>query len=81
MGSIGPSAIQRLPFIPLPEVTSWWKIIPRRDEIKDEVEMWFRQQANLQAVTPKCLGRPPVDRDQRNAHPGFREYLNSCDYF
>ncbi|GFV46434.1 hypothetical protein TNCV_3233231 [Trichonephila clavipes] len=36
MGSIGPSAIQpgpcaqRLPFIPLPVVTSWWKIIPRR---------------------------------------------------
>ncbi|GFU78112.1 hypothetical protein TNCV_3284381 [Trichonephila clavipes] len=35
-GSIGPSAIQpgpcaqRLPFIPLSEVTSWWKIIPRR---------------------------------------------------
>ncbi|GFV95630.1 histone-lysine N-methyltransferase SETMAR [Trichonephila clavipes] len=36
MGSIGQSAIQpgtcaqRLPFIPLPEVTSWRKIIPRR---------------------------------------------------
>ncbi|GFU15389.1 hypothetical protein TNCV_1045891 [Trichonephila clavipes] len=24
------------------------------------------------AVTPKCLGGPPVDRDQRNAHPGAR---------
>ncbi|GFS89697.1 hypothetical protein TNCV_3787371 [Trichonephila clavipes] len=23
-------------------------------------------------VTPKCLGRPPVDRDRRNAHPGFK---------
>ncbi|GFX26266.1 hypothetical protein TNCV_948661 [Trichonephila clavipes] len=22
------------------------------------------------AVTPKCLGGPPVDRDRRNAHPG-----------
>ncbi|GFT00650.1 hypothetical protein TNCV_141941 [Trichonephila clavipes] len=23
------------------------------------------------AVTPKCLGCPPVDRDRRNAHPGL----------
>ncbi|GFV82157.1 uncharacterized protein TNCV_2790551 [Trichonephila clavipes] len=44
MGSFGPSAIQpgpcaqRLLFIPLPEVTSWWKSLHDNDEIKDEVE-------------------------------------------
>ncbi|GFW67737.1 hypothetical protein TNCV_3870681 [Trichonephila clavipes] len=27
----------------------------------------------VKAVTPKCLGGPPVDRDRRNAYPGFRE--------
>ncbi|GFX81750.1 histone-lysine N-methyltransferase SETMAR [Trichonephila clavipes] len=25
------------------------------------------------AVTPKCLGGPPVDCDRRNAHPGLKE--------
>ncbi|GFT95785.1 putative LOC101896122 [Trichonephila clavipes] len=28
----------------------------------------------MQAVTPKCLGCPPVDCDRRNAHLGIRIY-------
>ncbi|GFT09610.1 hypothetical protein TNCV_4947821 [Trichonephila clavipes] len=30
------------------------------------------QTPNLRAVTPKCLGGPPDDRDRRNAHPCLR---------
>ncbi|GFV36101.1 hypothetical protein TNCV_346171 [Trichonephila clavipes] len=26
------------------------------------------------AVTPKCLGGPPVDRDRRNAHTGSKPF-------
>ncbi|GFW46445.1 hypothetical protein TNCV_4811331 [Trichonephila clavipes] len=33
----------------------------------------YRQEGVTQSVvTPKCLGGPPVDRDQRNAHPGCK---------
>ncbi|GFV40208.1 hypothetical protein TNCV_3823081 [Trichonephila clavipes] len=28
--------------------------------------------ANHQAVTPKCLGNPPVDHDRLNAQPGHQ---------
>ncbi|GFW73787.1 hypothetical protein TNCV_1542411 [Trichonephila clavipes] len=34
--------------------------------------------ANLQAVTPKCLGGLSVDRDRHNAHLGSR---NPSGYF
>ncbi|GFX17606.1 down syndrome cell adhesion molecule-like protein Dscam2 [Trichonephila clavipes] len=32
-------------------------------------------------VTPKCLGGPPLDRDRRNAHPGFRGWGILCSVF
>ncbi|GFW52821.1 hypothetical protein TNCV_2394001 [Trichonephila clavipes] len=28
--------------------------------------------ASGEAVTPECLRGPPVDRDRRNVHPGFK---------
>ncbi|GFX65114.1 hypothetical protein TNCV_452521 [Trichonephila clavipes] len=30
------------------------------------------------AVIPKCLGGPPVNRDRRNAHPGLRSLYAVC---
>ncbi|GFV96858.1 hypothetical protein TNCV_4350711 [Trichonephila clavipes] len=30
----------------------------------------------VKAVTPKCLGGPPVDRDRLNAYPGFKYSSN-----
>ncbi|GFS83982.1 hypothetical protein TNCV_2363941 [Trichonephila clavipes] len=30
----------------------------------------YRRNGEGEAVTPKCLNGPPVDRDRRKAHPG-----------
>ncbi|GFW17154.1 hypothetical protein TNCV_2762781 [Trichonephila clavipes] len=40
-------------------------------EIRNSIKS-LREMINLrEVVTSKCLGSPPVDRDRRNAHPGF----------
>ncbi|GFU36777.1 hypothetical protein TNCV_365421 [Trichonephila clavipes] len=41
----------------------------------------LRDAPNYQAVTPKCLGGPPVDRDRRNAYPGFRRLPSTIRKF
>ncbi|GFW86416.1 uncharacterized protein TNCV_4332001 [Trichonephila clavipes] len=48
------------------------QIADQGPKVSREECLSFSSSAYKQAVTPNCLGGPPVDRDRRNAHPGLK---------